>query len=224
MVTFIIPTLWKSEYIYKTIDAIQASSIPGIELIIFDNNQTGYSNNSPNIKIVNDKNYWVNPAWNKGVEISSNEWVCFLNDDVYLNIDLFCKEFDRHIIQTEFSKTFGLLAYESGSEFNSEINKDSDQLMLANQISRGTGFGQFIVLNKKTYEPIPEVFKIYFGDDYLFYYYNSLLKLDTWYFKNLKFIGELSTTSRDVEYLIQEEFKFWKQKTDELYNKYKLSK
>ena len=221
MVSFIIPTLWKSEYIYKTIDAIQASSIPGIELLIFDNNQTGYTNDSPNITIINDNNYWVNPAWNMGVELAKNEWVCFLNDDVYLNIDLFCKEFNRHIIQTEFKKTFGILAFESGSNFDKEINEDTDQLLLANQTQRGTGFGQFIVINKKTYSPIPEEFKIFFGDDYLFFLYRSILKLDSWYFKNLKFIGDLSTSSRSVEHLIQEEFKFWKQKTDELYNKYK---
>ena len=221
MVSFIIPTLWKSEYIYKTIDAIQASSIPGIELIIFDNDQTGYTNASPNITVINDKNYWVNHAWNKGVELAKNEWVCFLNDDVYLNIDLFCREFDRHVIQTEFKKTFGILGFQSGSGFDTEINEDADQLMLANLIHRGTGFGQCMIINKKIYEPIPEEFKIFFGDDYLFYLYRGVLKLDTWYFKGLKFIGNLSTTSNSVEHLIQEELKYWKQKTTELYNKYR---
>jgi glycosyltransferase involved in cell wall biosynthesis len=220
MVTFVIPTLWKSEYIYKTIDAIQASSIPGIELIIFDNAQKGYSNEDPRIKIINDKNYWVNPAWNKGVELANNDWVCLLNDDVHVNIDLLCKEFNRLIIQSDHKDNFGTLAFHSGSWFSEEINKDTDTLELAVQTHRGTGFGQMIILKKENYVNIPDHFKIYFGDDLIHYLQEGVLRNKSWYFKGLKTIGELSKTSASVEDQIQKEFVFWKQTTDEWYNKY----
>lgn len=222
MVTFVIPTLWKSEYIYKTIDAIQASSIFGIELIIFDNAKSGFESPDPKIRVINDKDYMVNPAWNKGVELSKNEWVCFLNDDVHINIDLFCREFKRLVIDVpHVSEEFGNLAFLSGHKFDQEINDDSDSLDLEPQITRGSGFGQIIMIKKENWEPIPDYFKIYFGDDFIYYVQQGLLEKKSWYFKNLKTIGQLSTTSSSIEHIMHEEYELWKQAVDTTYNKYK---
>lgn len=222
MVTFVIPTLWKSEYVYKTIDAIQASSIPGIELFIFDNANSDFESPDHKIKVIKDGNYWVNPAWNKGMELANNKWVCLLNDDVHMNIDLFCREFKRWVIDNvEVSETFGNLAFLSGHRLDDEINKDDDTLELAPQITRGSGFGQIIVVNKENWEPIPECFKIYFGDDFIYYMEEGIFKRKSWYFKNLKTIGRMSTTSSSIEHIMHEEINFWKQETDRMYNKYK---
>lgn len=221
MVTFVIPTLWKSEYIYKTIDAIQASNIKEIELIIFDNAKSDFESPDQRISVIKDKNYWVNHAWNKGVELAKNQWVCFLNDDVHINIDLFCREFKRLVIDNdEVRETFGNLAYLSGSKFSEEINEDTDTLTLEPQVTRGSGFGQIIVIDKNNWEPIPEYFRIYFGDDFIYLIQEGMLRKKSWHFGNLKTIGKLSTTSSAVEHVMMEEYELWKQAVDYAYNKY----
>jgi hypothetical protein len=220
MVTFIIPTLWKSECIYKTIDAIQASTISGIELFIFDNAKSGYESPDSRIKVVNDKDYWVNPAWNRGVELASNEWICLLNDDIHVNVDLLCKTFKRDVIdKPEVVSSFGNLGYKTSQPFYEEINGDNEELNVIPQPFKGNGYGQLIIINKKDWSPIPEYFRVYFGDDFIHYVTENLLQKQSLCFDNLKAIGQYSATSREIEYILQQEFTFWNKAVNDIRDK-----
>lgn len=222
MVTFVIPTLWKSDRIYSTIDAVRHSNIEGIELIIIDNANSDFKSDSDKVRVIKlDDNIFVNPAWNIGVSIALNEYVCLLNDDVELNISVLINSFINSINNIPgFSKDFGMLAYESGKHLSSEINTDGQILPLRELELKGTGFGQLMLFHKNNYCKIPEHFKVYFGDDLLHYYIDHLKQLKIYYMEGLHMCGEISKSSKEVEYLMQEESKFWKQSLNDLYNNY----
>lgn len=220
MISFIIPTLWKSGRIFKTIEAVKTSRY-GIELIIIDNANSDFESDHSQIKVLKPgSNIFVNPAWNLGVEHANHEYVCLLNDDIELNIHLFVESFHRQIINSSLKDNLGILAYESGKRFDNEINSDDDILepILSDKI--GTGFGQLMLFEKRLYYPIPDPLKIYFGDNLLHVLFAQILNRDIMYFKGLKVVGELSLTSKDFEEELQKEFKFWKQSVSDLYNKY----
>jgi len=222
MVTFVIPTLWKSDRIYSTIDAVRHSDIEGIELVIIDNANSDFESDSDKIRVIKlDDNIFVNPAWNIGVSIALNEYVCLLNDDIEINISVVVNSFMNAINNIpDFSKDFGILAYESGKDLSSEINTNNELLPLVEQVMKGNGFGQLMLFHKRNYCKIPEHFKVYFGDDLLHYYITHLKKLKAYYVQGLKVSGNLSVSSSEVEHLMQEELKFWKQSVEDLYNNY----
>ena len=221
MITYIIPTLWKSERIFDIIGSVQTSEY-GVKLIIIDNDNSSYDSNHSNITVLKPgKNIFVNPAWNLGVHYATTEYVCLLNDDIYFNLDLFNKAFIEQVINTGLSKDLGIISFKSGSNFSDSINANDDHIQLVESDMLGSGFGQLMLFKKNLYEPIPDVFKIYFGDNYLYFLFHNLLKKKVMHYEGLKFIGELSATSKDYEEdYLQKEFKFWKQSTEELYNKY----
>ena len=222
MITYIIPTLWKSERIFDIIEAVQTSRY-GAKLIIIDNDNSSYVSPHPNITVLKPgENIFVNPAWNLGVQHATTEYVCLLNDDIYFNLDLFHKSFTEQVINVGLTRDLGIISFKSGSGFSDSINSDKDQIRLVESGPAGSGFGQLMLFKKDLYEPIPDVFKIYFGDNYLYFLFHNLLKKRVMHFEGLKFTGELSVTSKEYEeYYLQKEFKFWKQSTEDLYNKYK---
>jgi glycosyltransferase involved in cell wall biosynthesis len=210
MISFIIPTLWKSEYIYDTIGAIQASAFSEIELIIIDNANSDFESSDNRIKVIKQpENIYVNPAWNLGVSVANNKYVCLLNDDVYFNIDLFVKSFNEQVINTEHSKNFGILAYQPGTSFANEINQSEDLLILRDLNIKGTGFGQVMLFEKDLYEPIDNDIRVFYGDDLIYYLFKDILKRNIYYFEGIKIIGKSSVTSSSLENLIQEELELF---------------
>lgn len=221
MITYIIPTLWKSDCIYQTIEAVKTSRF-GVEIIIIDNANSDYVSEHPSVKVVKvPTNIFVNPAWNLGVEMASNPYACLLNDDITFNIDLFNKSFYDQVINSEAKKDIGIIAFKSGGGFSDQINSNHDSLTLHDIPAMGTGFGQIMLFEKKYYEPIPEGLKIYFGDNVLYFLFENILGKKSMYFKGLQVVGELSATSKSYEDQIQKELPYFEQFVKTLYNKYK---
>ena len=82
MISFIIPTIWKAEEIYKSIEQFKRVKDKNVELIIVDNTHSDFYDSDPRITVVKcSKNIFVNPSWNIGVRLSRNKYVCLLNDD-----------------------------------------------------------------------------------------------------------------------------------------------
>lgn len=83
----IIPTMWKSSKIIKSVnDFINCDLVK--EIIIINNNishELPLEFSNKKIILLNQKkNIYVNPSWNLGVEVSSCENLLFVNDDVYV--------------------------------------------------------------------------------------------------------------------------------------------
>ena len=85
MITFIIPTIWKAEEIYKSIEQFKRLENKKAELIIVDNTHSDFYDSDPRITIVKcSNNIFVNPAWNIGVKLTRNKYICLLRDAIYL--------------------------------------------------------------------------------------------------------------------------------------------
>lgn len=223
MISFIIPTLWKSDCIYNTIDSFLNSSLKeGSEIIIIDNSNSSYT--SPDEKYVKvikmEQNIFVNPSWNLGTKLAKNNNICLLNDDINFNIHTFLFNFKKLVIDNCLD--YGMIAINAENfNFDIDLNLDSDLFELEKFITKGSGFGMMMIIKKEDYEFIPEDFKIYFGDDILWLKIDHILKKQTFYFKNLKIKGQMSVTSRsyESEYL-QEENKYWDYHVKKILNKY----
>ena len=87
MITFIIPTLWKDDNIYSTIDSFKRIKDKDTKLLIINNTERQIESNSDKRVIIINMgfNSFVNPAWSLGVEKSTTDYVCCLNDDILID-------------------------------------------------------------------------------------------------------------------------------------------
>jgi|LauGreDrversion4_2_1035121.scaffolds.fasta_scaffold42984_1 glycosyltransferase involved in cell wall biosynthesis len=209
MITFIIPTLWRSTRIRETIESINKSDRKDVELIIIDNLNSDFSTNDPRVTVIRVKNnIYVNPAWNIGVTLAKNEYVCILNDDISLNVDCLLNNFEKF---KEIDPDFGMIGlHEDNINGVSSINYDNDNLELEELDCRTFGFGCMMILKRSNYVQIPKVFKVFFGDDYLYYYNKDLKGRKIYKIKGLKTPGEVSITSKEFEDThMQQEHVYW---------------
>lgn len=221
MITFIIPTLWKSEMIFKTIEQFKAIDDDSLELIIIDNSNSDYTSDDKRILVYKPKsNNFVNPSWNLGVALSHNEIVCLLNDDITFNVKLFCENFRKLVVEPELD--FGIIAINAeGFRFN-KINKDDDEITLGELKIKGAGFGMFMIMRKENYEMINPKLKVFFGDDIQWFVHYSIFSRQNFYLRGLLFDGEFSVTSRDIsDDITENEMKIWESEVKVLINKYR---
>jgi hypothetical protein len=159
--TIVIPTMWYSNIINELlIDCVNSKLIT--QIILIDNNP----NLKKNIPISNkinyltkNKNLYVNPSWNLGIESASNENIIISNDDVSIkNIDLVLSEISK--------KDYDLIGFDI---HNSNKNKTINFTEFNESSKRPNGFGTFFVVKKDKFIKIPDGIKIWYGDDIQFY-------------------------------------------------------
>lgn len=223
MISIIIPTLWNSDMILKTLDSFMSYDMKeSSEIIIIDNSNSDYiSPNEDYIKVHKmDKNIYVNPAWNLGVELAKNDHICLLNDDIFINIHSLLDNFRSLVYDSDLD--YGMIAINPEEfKFLDNANNKSDKFSLKKVNQRGAGFGMMMIFKKQNYEIISDDFKIYFGDDILWYVNESIFKRNNFCFDGLKVIGEFSVTSRNYESdYLQQEFKYWDKNIQKINSKY----
>ena len=142
MITFIIPTLWKDDNIYSTIDSFKRIKDKDTKLLIINNTERQIESNSDKRVIIINMgfNSFVNPAWSLGVEKSTTDYVCCLNDDILIDL-----KFIYEYIKKTKVDFLG---------FDSNLNRSNVEcpVELVNHLDknkRQPGFGQFILLKKK---------------------------------------------------------------------------
>ena len=201
MISIVIPTLWKAEEIYETIDSFKAANNVGAELIIIDNANSPFQD--PTLTIVKPKeNIGVNPAWNIGSILAQNEHILFLNDDITINFKLFF-EFIKKLNNLEY----GLITLDKTLIATQDVNSDEDILEIKNCDAKFNGFGCFMIIKKKLYPIVPQEFKIFFGDFYFHFVLENILKLPILYIKGLKTKGRISVTSQEIT--VNNEEQYW---------------
>lgn len=224
MITFIIPTLWKSDKIRGTIESIIRSDRKDIELIIIDNLNSNFSTRDPRITVIKVRNnIFVNPAWNMGATLAKNEYICLLNDDISLNVDCLLNNFEK---LKETDPNFGIIGLHNdniidGINSNS-MNSDDDVLELDELDCRVYGFGCMMILKRDNYVQIPNEFKVFFGDDYLYFYNKDLKGRKIYQITGLKTPGDVSVTSKSFEDdYMQQEHKHWDKAIHDLTTKHR---
>jgi hypothetical protein len=220
MITFVIPTLWKSERIKDTIESFKLSDRKDIELIIIDNTNSDFKDRDSRITVIKvKKNIFVNPAWNIGATLTKNNYICLLNDDISLNVNCLLNNFEKLI---ESDPNFGMIGLYKRNFNVDDYNSDSDKLQLVELDNRPFGFGCMMILKKENYVMIPDIFKVFFGDDYLYFFNKDINHRKIYWIEGLKTPGEISVTSKDFDSdHMQQEYAFWDQEINALINKNK---
>ena len=164
----IIPTMWRvaAQFVDFLQTLCDTKSVG--EIIIIDND---ISKRPPAAVLSNSKinllnfgqNIYVNPAWNMGVDLSRNDRLCIVNDDVVFDTAVF-----QHL-QDRLSGDVGLFGLCPGvADFNQIPVTDGNIEIVPWSGQHTYGFGCLMFLHKKSWTRIPKGLDIYFGDDFIF--------------------------------------------------------
>jgi glycosyltransferase involved in cell wall biosynthesis len=197
MISFIIPTIWKAEEIYKSIEQFKRLQIKNVELIIVDNTHSDFYDDDPRIMIVKcSNNIFVNPAWNLGVKLAKNKYICLLNDDIYFNYVTVLNNFQKFIDQ---NPKLGLIGFNENSRIKNNtdpLNNDNDELLLIDTTGIVPfGYGCCIFLKKEDYFDIYEDCKIFYGDTILIVSIIDMRRKLMYYIDNLISCGRIGVSS-----------------------------
>ena len=184
MYSVIIPTMWKCDRLSETLIELNAHPLVG-EIILIDNTEnTEKKVLDKLIHILEGKNTFVNPAWNKGVLLSKFDKIILLSDDNWMDWNIL-ESLDSYI--TEQIGVIGM-HWE-----NIEIDYTSEPILIPTN-HRSGNFGTVMFFHKNNWIPIPEVFKIWCGDDWIFVT-NRRLKKQNYLLSNFKVEGFISLSS-----------------------------
>jgi hypothetical protein len=193
--SIIVPTMWRMAHQFTTFLRPLCDLSLVDEIIIINNDiaktpKHGLSN--PKINVIDfNENIYVNPAWNYGVNISKNNKICLLNDDITFDINLFNK---INSLVTRDNGVFGLYPGEPNCQQVPNTTKNID---IERYPHRCWGFGCLMFLHKDNWKHIPNELKVFYGDDFIFYYHQLVLKKSNFIIKNLDFYTPFSVTSND---------------------------
>jgi len=167
----IVPTMWKCKDLFlQALVEYSSNELVG-EIIIINNDVA----NTPDWQVLShqkvrmfnmDKNIYVNPAWNMGVELSTFEYLNIVNDDIIFDLHVYEKI--QTIIKDPHVGALGIIAGEE--HFNQPLSTD----YTIDFIDWKPGdcihnFGQCMFMRKDAWTPIIEDLNIYFGDDFIFH-------------------------------------------------------
>lgn len=182
----IIPTMWYSDKIFKLLDNLEQSPLVG-EVILIDNNKSkrpAQINDTEKIRIIEqDKNIYVNPSWNLGVELSTFENLCISNDDLIWDVEVLPFVLDNI--------NLGIIGQACSNYDRNQILEPKIDVMQ----NREWGWGCCFFVHKSKWIPIPSVLKIACGDDFL------ISKIDSFKISGLPLeYKEVSITSIKPEF------------------------
>jgi FkbM family methyltransferase len=194
----IVPTMWRCDLFEKSLWNFVEH--PLVDEIIVINNEVSKTPEWPvlknkKIRMFNqEKNIYVNPAWNLGVSLSKNDLLCIANDDIVFDTNLLRK------LQPRLTPKVGVFGIITGeAHFNQPPSTDYSIDFI--EWKRGDiihCFGQLMFLHKKNWLPVIDGLDIYFGDDFVFH--TQLMNgRKNYMIYNIEFESPMAATSRDKE-------------------------
>ena len=164
----VVPTMWKYPPFLDFVRDLADFHLVD-DIIIFNNNiaETPESDvfDHPKVTLINNpENIYVNPVFNRGVEMALNDNVCLLNDDVIFDFKIF-----YHVARTLNEHT-GVIGISPGLEqFNQPpFTSGSIKIVPWQPGDHTFGFGCLMFINKGWWVPIPDEFVLYYGDNWIF--------------------------------------------------------
>ena len=196
-ISFIIPTLWKSEFTLSLLQTLNECDLVN-EIILIENEINPKSlPYSKLIRVSLPKNIYVNPAWNLGVKIANSELICISNDDIFFNP----KPLLEFVINnSNLMGCFGVNPESYNNPLNfPKIQSGQDVHM---------GWGTLIFFKKSSYTPIPPNLKIWYGDNWIIDNIKNPSNI-TYPIKT-----KMSTTSNSSQFqpIIEKDIQEWKKK------------
>jgi hypothetical protein len=185
--TVIIPTLWKCFRLNQTLQELNDCRFVG-EIILIDNT----SNNKP-IKGLNKLNHileghntYVTAPFNKGVKIAQYDKLLILNDDTWFDWNIL------EILSDYVNPQTGMIGISKEGYYIDETKN----LSLIPITHRPLAYACAFFIHKESWIPIPEEFKIYCNDDWLFVK-NRQANKTNYVIDGFKINGWISLTSDD---------------------------
>ena len=189
MYSVIIPTMWKCDRLTATLQELNDHPLVG-EIILIDNTPNTLKIKLSKVNhILEGKNTYVNPAWNKGVELSKYDKLLILNDDIWMDWRIL------DILEPYITEQNGLIGLHD--DYNVEY-PESELCGLQATMTRTHGFGCAIFVHKENYSPIPEQMKLWSGDDWLFVKARNRRK-QNYILVDYTINGEISATTNSLD-------------------------
>ena len=182
MISVIVPTMWRAPHYKKMFPLLDKHPLVG-EIIVIDNDTSQTDQSILDLKKIvylpQKENIYVNPAWNLGVSVSKYDELLILNDDCLINPSCLTQ------IIWKISPDKGIFGF-SELSYCSYSFETFDQLcsmglgsavefeevdVSNNKKNSGMphfSYGSAMFLHKQNYYTIPEEFKIYYGDLFIF--------------------------------------------------------
>lgn len=167
MITVVVPTMWRYSPFLDFVKYILKVDVV-TECIIINNDNTRTPTHpvltDPKVKLVDfGKNIFVNPAWNYGVQHSSNNIVCILNDDLIFDLKLFYK-------MAEFvTPEMGVVGKLAGDVTLGQTPLTNGEINIEPFVGQNCqGFGELMFIHKDRWHTIPPELRIGFGEVYVF--------------------------------------------------------
>ena len=154
--------MWYSDKIHENLRRLNDSDDVG-EIILIDNNSSLKPMHMPYRSklryLPQNRNIYVNPAWNLGIVESKYNNICISNDDVIFDTDVL------KFVQPYLSE--GIYGMSTGNYYG----VDKDKPYEINKLDhRPWGWGCLFFINKDNWIPIDERLKIACGDDWLIHH------------------------------------------------------
>jgi len=157
MYSVIALTMWKCDRFQQTLRELSKHPLIG-EIILIDNTANDLKIELPKlIHILERKNTYINPAWNKGVSLAKYDKLLVLNDDLWFDWNIL------DILESHITEEVGMIGM-------AEENFDNPQneFGLEPIYHRNGGFACAFFIHKHNWIYIPNEMKLWGGDDWLF--------------------------------------------------------
>lgn len=116
LVSVVIPIYNVEKYIKKCVDTIVNQTYKNLEIILVDDGSPdnsgyiadSYASSDHRIKVVHKKNGGLSDARNTGMEISNGDYICFVDSDDYIELDMIEKVLEKALTTDSDVILFGL--------------------------------------------------------------------------------------------------------------------
>ena len=154
----IIPTLQRAKELRELVEQCAAHPLV-LEVLVINNAPQPLHWESRKVRVLQQaENIYVNPAWNLGAREARGKYLAIVNDDVLFD----GAAFDA---AARGLKWFGIVGPDRSAFTLAAPGKV--RLRPARKSAAMFGFGTFMCMRRRDYDPIPEQMRIWGGDDWL---------------------------------------------------------
>lgn len=199
MISIITPTMWQFLPYLDFLTYLLDLPVIG-EVIIINNNKEATPEHGAlthyKVRMITpEENIYVNPAWNLGAREAKNRNLCFLSDDVIVDMRVFPKVND---FMENADDTLGMTYICPGYADQQQPVVTTGEIEIeTGVVTNRYGYGALFFIRKEDYDPIPEQFKVWFGDHFLFMFMQEKKKTN-YYIKNCFFYTPWAVTVKYI--------------------------
>lgn len=220
MLSVIVPTMWKHEPFLDYLEGVLEQESVG-EVIIINNDVVATPDSEllshKKIRMHNcEKNIYVAPAWNLGAEMAHYDKLCFLSDDIEVDLNVFNKT--DAFLKPDIGMVGLLVEYPGDDSYEKFLTDGSINYVAMNGPHNSSkpnivGIGTLFFVNKSDYTAIPKV-KIFHGEVMLWkrietaktnYMITNCESLVSWH-TTINFLGKNQNTSPEYVLIQKEDY------------------